>query len=211
MADALPSDETLISVVRPARRRQRSVRLVVAVSLMSLATVLVALALPTGSALWLGLAAVVSLVCGWASARIVWTEVLQSRREAARDRAVQAQAYRSMYAERAGEHAEFTTVMTDRLARREREVADLQAEVGRAVRRAAGAEARVQELEERVVELEVAAAERADELAVWDPEAATADSTADPTADPTADVVADLVAWEARASSARAAAERKRA
>ena len=50
---------------------------------------------------------------------------VQSRRDAAADRAGQAQAYRSMYAERASEHAEFTTVMTDRLTRRDREVADL--------------------------------------------------------------------------------------
>lgn len=157
MADVSPSAESFMDVVRPARRRQRSVRLVVAVTLMSAATLLVALALPTGSALWLGLSAVFALACGWASARIVWTEVLQSRREAARDRARQAQAYRSMYAERASEHAEFTTAMTDRMSRRDREVADLQAEVDRAVRRAAGAEERVAELER--------AAEHADEVA----------------------------------------------
>ncbi len=193
MASASPSSETVMSVVRPARRRQRSVRVSVAVLLLGLATVLVLVALPTQSPAWLSVAAVVALGCGWAAARIVYTEVVQSRRDAAADRAGQAQAYRSMYAERASEHAEFTTVMTDRLTRRDREVADLTTAVEQATRRAADAEARAAELVERVAELE---AERADELAVWEP------------SDPGAaahDTVADLVAWEERVRSAASA------
>ena len=65
-----------------------------------------------------------------------------------------------------------------------------------ATRRAADAEARAAELTERVAELEVAQAERADELAVWEP------------SDPGAaahDTVADLVAWEERVRSAASA------
>ena len=44
------------------RRRQRSVRVTVAVSVLALATVLVLAALPTRSALWLGLASVTAMV-----------------------------------------------------------------------------------------------------------------------------------------------------
>src|SRR4051812_45966893 len=109
------------SVVRSGRRRQRSVRVTVAVALLSLATALVLLSLPTQSPVWLSTSAVLSLACGWAAARIVYSELVQSRREAAADRAEQAKAYRSMFAERASEHAEFTTSMTDRLRRRGRE------------------------------------------------------------------------------------------
>ena len=89
---------------RPSRRRQRSVRVTVAVALLSVASAAVVLALPTQSALWLSIASVLALACGWAAARIIYTELLQSRREAATDRAEQAQAYRTMFHERAAEH-----------------------------------------------------------------------------------------------------------
>ena len=139
------------------------------------------LALPTQSPLWLSLAAVFALASGWAAARIVYTELAQSRREAATDRAAQAQAYRSMFAERASEHAEFTTAMTDRMVRRDRDVAELEdsvveaekraieaeARVQREARRANEAQERVQELTERVEELEIRKAEEDDELATW--------------------------------------------
>ncbi len=46
----------------------------------------------------------------------MWTEVLQSRRENAADRAAAAAAYRNLFSRRAAEHAEFTTAMTERLA-----------------------------------------------------------------------------------------------
>ena len=47
---------------------------------------------------------------------MMWTEVLQSRRENAADRAAAAAAYRNLFSKRAAEHAEFTTAMTERLA-----------------------------------------------------------------------------------------------
>ena len=99
-----------------ARRRQRSVRVTVAVSLLAVASVAVLAALPTQSPALLSVAAVSAVVLGWAAVRIVWTEVLQSRRENAADRAATASAYRSLFSERAAEHAEFTTAMTERLA-----------------------------------------------------------------------------------------------
>src|SRR3954454_17630948 len=171
--------------VRAGRRRQRSVRVTVAVFVLGVATAAVLLALPTQSPVWLSVAALLAVACGWASARIVYSELLQSRREAAADRAAQAKAYRSMFTERASEHAEFTTSMTDRLVRRDRENEDLTSALVAAKARAAAAEARVQrearrgndaldrvqELTGRVHELEGALvirhAEEVDELASW--------------------------------------------
>lgn len=172
-------------LVRPGRRRQRSVRITVAVFVLGVATAVVLLALPTQSPVWLSAAAVLAVACGWIAARIVYSELAQSRREAAADRAAQAQAYRAMFTERASEHAAFTTAMTDRLVRRDRENVELTSALVAAKTRAAAAEARVQrearrandaldrvqELTGRVHELEEALvirhAEEVDELASW--------------------------------------------
>lgn len=198
---------------RPSRRRQRSVRVTVAVALLSVATAAVVAALPTQSALWLSIASVLALACGWASARIIYTELLQSRRDNATDRAAQAQAYKSLFSVRATEHAEFTTAMTDRIATREKELAQLQEDLVSTQRRAAEAEARVQRearraddaasevasLKERIEELEIRKAEEADELATWEG----------------FETAVDLMAWEAKineaARDAQAEAERKHA
>jgi hypothetical protein len=183
------------------------------VALLGVATALVLLALPTQSPLWLSVASVVALASGWAAARIVYTELAQSRREAAADRAAQAQAYRSMFSERASEHAEFTTAMTDRIVRRDAEIAELETTVVSAEKRAIEAEARVQrearrandaqekvvELTERVQELEIRKAEEDDELATWH-------SDLDVPL-PVVDSVVDLMAWEERVSVGARGAE----
>ncbi|MGA9748287.1 MAG: hypothetical protein WBQ50_12595 [Nocardioides sp.] len=197
---------------RPSRRRQRSVRVSVAVSLLGFATLGVVLAVPTQSPVWLTVSSIVALACGWAAARIVYTELVQSRRDNAEDRAAQAKAYKSMFAERATEHAEFTTAMTDRMKHNDAEVAELQVSIVDAQRRAAEAESRVQaearraaeadqkvaELEERMHEIEalqVAEAEEEspesdDSLATWDG----------------FETVVDLMAWEEKVGAITAAA-----
>jgi hypothetical protein len=190
---------------RPSRRRQRSVRVTVAVALLSLATAAVLIALPTQSPVWLSVASVLALGCGWAAARIIYTELAQSRRDNAADRAAQAQAYKSLFSERASEHAEFTTAMTDRIAAREAELAELQVGLVEAQRRAGEAEARVQRearrandasnevasLKERVQELEIRKAEEADELATWEG----------------FETAVDMMAWEAKVNAATVAAQ----
>lgn len=109
----------------------------VAVSLLTVATLGVLAALPTQSAALLSVASVAAIALGWASLRIVWTEVLQSRREHATDRAATASAYRSLFSERAVEHAEFTTVMTERLAESNTSIHELQGALVQAQRQAA--------------------------------------------------------------------------
>lgn len=127
----------------PHRRRQRSVRVTVALSLLTTATVLVLLSLPTRSVLWLSLASVTALVLSWAALRMMWTEVAQSRRENAADRAAAALAYRDLFTARAAEHAEFTTAMTERLAQAQLDRRHLQGMLERQRDRADDAEARL--------------------------------------------------------------------
>lgn len=189
----------------PHRRRQRSVRVTVAAALLGVATLVVVLALSTQSPAWLSVSSVFALLCGATASRIIYSELVQSRREAAADRAAQAQAYKSMFTERAQEHAEFTSAMTDRLARRDRDVQELEGAVLLAEKRAMEAEARVlresrraNEAQERVAELqealEVRRATEADELAIWDGEV---------------DTVVDLLAWEDKVGAGLQAAEQK--
>src|SRR3954471_5562067 len=89
------------------RRRQRSVRVTASVALLAVATVSVLASLPTQSSLWLSIASVTALLLSWGALRIMWAEVLQSRRENAADRAAASAAYRSLFGASAAEHAEF--------------------------------------------------------------------------------------------------------
>lgn len=195
-----------------ARRRQRSVRVTVSVILLAVATAAVVLALPTQSPLLLSISSVVAIVLAWAALRIMWTEVLQSRRENAVDRAAAASAYRSLFSLRAAEHAEFTTAMTERLAESNHSVRELQGELVLAQRQAAEAELRAGAAErtldaarERVGELERSVemlraereAEEADALATWEAEGG----------EPARGSVADLVSWEEKAAEIQAEQE----
>lgn len=193
----------------PARRRQRSVRLTVAVGLLSAATAAVLATLPTQSPVLLSVSAVAALVLAWAAVRIMWTEVLQSRREHAADRAATASAYRSLFSERAAEHAEFTTAMTERLAESNLSVRELQGELVQAQRQAAEAllraessEQTLEQARDRVGQLERSiemlrserAAEEAEALASWEAEGG----------EPARGSVDELVSWETKAAQIQA-------
>jgi DNA repair exonuclease SbcCD ATPase subunit len=177
--------------------------------LLSVATVGVLLALPTQEPVLLSASSVLALALGWASLRIMWTEVLQSRRENAADRAATATAYKSLFSLRAAEHAEFTTAMTERLAESNLSVHELQGALVQAQRQAAdavvraeAAERSLEEARDRVGELqqsiEVLRAEReaeeADALAAWEAEGG----------DPAAGSVEELVTWESKAAEIQA-------
>jgi hypothetical protein len=198
----------------PARRRQRSVRVTVAVVLLSVATVAVLGALPTQSPVILSASSVAALVLAWAALRIMWTEVLQSRRESAADRAAAANAYKSLFSLRAAEHAELTTAMTERLAESHHSVHELQGELvlaqrqyADAVVRAEAAERSLDDARGRVGELEQSIellraereAEQADALARWEAEGGP---QIEP--QPARGSVDDLVSWDATAAEIRA-------
>lgn len=137
------------------RRQQRSTRLTVAVSLLTIAAVLVAASFLGASAWFQAFAAVAAVVLGAAATRITHSELMQSRRDAARDRAVQAQAYRELTDARTAEHAEFTRTMQARADRQDHALVELEAALSSAQKRAAeailkfNAEARRAELAEQ--------------------------------------------------------------
>ncbi|CAN5143827.1 hypothetical protein BH18ACT9_BH18ACT9_03170 [soil metagenome] len=167
-----------------------------AVSLLSLASAVVVVGVSTQSPAWLAGGSMLALGCGWAAARIVYTDLVQTRRDDAAARAVQAQGYRGILAERSAEHAELTGALLDRLTTRQREIADLTSSVVEAEHRAAAAETQgwreahraddahrlVVELREQIAELEIGKAEDLDQLASWEG----------------SETVVDMMAWEQR-------------
>lgn len=170
------------------RRRQRSVRVTVSVTLLSVATAVILASLPAQSPLWLSLASVTALAMSWVALRIMWTEVLQSRRENAADRAAAATAYRNLFSVRAAEHAEFTTAMTERLAEAHLSQRELEGLVTQHEARARRAETSLVEAQGQLQTLEeTIAALRAE------------------------DSVVDLVAWEEQTGEkvAKKAAQKK--
>ena len=193
----------------PARRRQRSVRATVSVVLLTVATAGVLLALPTQSPALLSGAAGGAVLLGWAALRIVWTEVLQSRRENAADRAAAANAYRSLFSQRAAEHAEFTTAMTERLAESHLSLRELEGALVQVQRQAAdaGMRAETAEGERDAARTRIGDLERAIEVLRADQEAQEADALATWEAeggDPARGSLDDLVAWEQKAAQYRA-------
>lgn len=109
----------------PSRRRQRSVRVTVSVTLLTLVAVIELITLAAsaaldmsaaGSLLLTTLGSVTALLVAGAALRVMWTEVLHSRREHAADRARTAQDYRRFSEQRSREHAEVVTAITGRLA-----------------------------------------------------------------------------------------------
>ena len=171
-----------MAATRRNRRRQRSVRVTVAVGLLSVATLAVLGSLPTQSPLWLSLASVSAIVLSWAALRIMWTEVLQSRRENSADRAAAANAYRDLFSVRAAEHAEFTTAMTERLAEAHLWQRELEGLVAHHDGRARAAESKLVAESKALVEANNRARTLEESLAVLQ----AGDG----------DAVVDLVAWE---------------
>ena len=173
------------------RRRQRSVRVTVAVGLLSLATVAVLGSLPTQSPLWLSLASTSAIVLSWAALRIMWTEVLQSRRENSADRAAAATAYRELFSVRAAEHAEFTEAMTERLAEAHLAQRELEGLVAYQEGRARRAETKLVTESKALVETRSRAKSLEESLSVLQAGGG--------------DAVVDLVAWEEQTEQKTAA------
>jgi len=125
------------------RRRQRSTRLTVAVVLLALGAVLVLAALAAGAMLLLAAAGIAAVLFGVAATKITHTELMESRREANRDRAAQAQAYATLTEERIAENRAFTANLTDQVEReradRAATIAELEVALAAAHQRAAEA------------------------------------------------------------------------
>jgi len=121
------------------RRRQRSTRLAVAAALVITAAVVVLGAVLSASLTVVSVAAVISVVLGTSATRIIYVELLWSRRNAAGDRARQAQAYRALAQTHSQEHREFVDAMGTKLGRAVSAVAELESAVVSSQGRAAEA------------------------------------------------------------------------
>jgi chromosome segregation ATPase len=110
----------------PVRRRQRSARAAVACLLLTIGVLAVVGATLSGSWPLLTVGAGLGVALGAVATRITYLEVLQSRREAAADRAELAQEYRTLTAERTDENALFVADLTGRLSRHEASIARLE-------------------------------------------------------------------------------------
>src|SRR4051794_13971408 len=122
-----------------ARRRQRSTRLVTAAALILVAAVVVLGAVLSSSLPFVSTAAVLAVALGAAAARITPSELVVTPREAAADRARQAQGYRALAEVRSAEHREFATAMQTRVGKAEHAVTQLESAVVASQGRAAQA------------------------------------------------------------------------
>jgi chromosome segregation ATPase len=103
----------------PVRRRQRSARAAVACLLLLIGVLAVVGAVLSGSWPLLAVAAGLAVALGAAATRITYLEVLQSRRDAATDRAELAQEYSALTAETSERNVLFAADMTGKISRRE--------------------------------------------------------------------------------------------
>ena len=125
------------SATQATRRRQRSIRVTAAVGLIVLAALVVAGAALSGSWLLVTIAAGLGVALGAAATRITHTELVESRIEAARDRAAQATAYNELTEERTTEHASYVADVRTRLSAKEQALEELEQALSLSQRRAA--------------------------------------------------------------------------
>lgn len=123
-----------------SRRTQRSVRLTVASTLLLFAGAVVGAAVATST--WVSGAAVFALLMGTVSGRVLYAEVVLTRRLAAIDRAAQARAFGRELASRQREHSALTQTMTARVQAQQRTIIGLEGTVRLADKRADEAESR---------------------------------------------------------------------
>ena len=125
------------SATQATRKRQRSVRVSVAVGLIVLAAALVVASALSGSWLLVTIAAGLGVVLGAAATRITHTELVEARVAAAKDRAAQAKAYLEIAQARSSEHADHVAEVQARLAERQQALDELEEAVSLSQRRAA--------------------------------------------------------------------------
>jgi len=108
-----------------------------AVGLIVLAALVVAGAALSGSWLLVTIAAGLGVALGAAATRITHTELVESRVEAARDRATQAKAYNELTDVRTSEHAAYVADVQTKIAEREQALDELELALSLSQRRAA--------------------------------------------------------------------------
>lgn len=128
------------------------------------AAVVVATAL-TGSWLFVTVAGLVAVLLGAMATKITHSELMDSREEAARDRAQQARAYADLTEVRTAENVEFAADMTGKVAKREATISRLEKRLGDAAAELADARRELSDARDRAKDAEQAAERLAGRLA----------------------------------------------
>ncbi len=213
-----------------SRRRQRSVRLTAASSLLFLSTGIVAVAVATS--LEVSAAAVFAAVAGMVATRMGYAEVMLARKLAAIDRTAQARAFGAALTRKQQEHTAFTQAMAAKLQGQQRTLVSLERTVRLAEQHADDAVAGAIKAEQRVDAAETRAqreAQRANEAQdrlsslldeVLRPQALTvvvsraaAEEGREEQLFDSADLppIIDMLAWEDQANASSAEGRRRRA
>jgi hypothetical protein len=185
------------------RRRRRSVRVTVAVVVLTVAGLVVLAAVLIAELVVLAGAAAVALFAGVGAVRLVLNELVRSRRDAAEDRAAQARAYQKLAARRADEHATFADQITARLESATSKVTELRGTLRLAERRSELAEQRAKHEARRRGELQtrldtLAASSDSAGGALPRPELSEDPTDGKPQWDPDVPTVVDLLSWDDR-------------
>ncbi len=135
----------------PSRRRQRRIRITVAIVMLVFAAAVATAALVIGTSTLLSIAVVVVLICGIAAARTVYSELLESRRSYAKERADIAVDYQRLAERQSRANRAFADSMADRIAERTSLINQLHGTINQAETRATTAEQRALEAEQRAV------------------------------------------------------------
>lgn len=188
----------------PGRRVQRNVRVTVAGVLLAISAALVIAAVAASTAV--DGAAIVSVVCGALAARMVHTEVIQTRRDASRGRAAQARDFVAIVARLRTEHSASTDALASRLAQRDSTIDELNGTIRLAEKRIDVAEAHGRREAQRADDAQARLTQLLDQVL-----AQQVAGVLDEQAGDDLPTVIDLFAWEDRAAASVADPARRHA
>lgn len=178
------------------RRAQRSVRVTVAAALLGASALVVVVALLSGT--FVGAAAVLSMLAGGCAARIVYSEVVQTRLDAAHRSAEQARSFRDSTAANHREHLAFTETMLAGVEQRDARIAGLALALRLTERRADDAETRVKREAQRANDSQERLAALLDEVLGTAGYDVDQDRQGDLSELP---AIVDLMRWDSRATA----------
>ncbi len=178
-------------------------RVTVAAGLLATSALTVVASVVAG--VWVGAAALFAVLGGTAAARIVYNEVVQTRRDAARDRVEQARSFGTEMTRARRDQRVFSAAMTARLASRDRTISELHGTIRLAERRADEAETSSAREARRADDVQTRLTALLDEVLAQPPVLAMeAEATELP-------AIVDLLAWEERVTLAAAETQQRTA
>ena len=184
-----------------SRKIQRSVRVTVASTLVVLAVCGVAAAVATSTGV--SVAAVAAALTGIVATRIMYTEITQTHRDHALDRAAQAKSFAEALRFKQSEHTAYVVGMSSRLSEKEQTIGELHGAIRLAEARVDDAEDRVKRESRRANDAQTRLSALLDEVLAAQAAEVAPNAAGDIMAD---DIMAmdelptivDLLAWEER-------------